>query len=405
MADFHQHPKLPTLHHLATAKEGVAEADMAQWISEKPVALLLPALFVECERPAFPRILEEVSQADQVGQVVVTMNQMRGGECEVALEFLRRHLRGKKAWLLWNDGPDLMDVWREMETLGCPPYMEGKGSNIWMGLAWLAASGHTGLVVSHDTDILNYSRSLLWKLCLPLLHPRMEYRFAKGYYSRVSERLYGRVTRLLCFPLIQAFADVLGPQPLIEHLQSFRYPLSGEFGGDMETLGGFALPSGWGLEIAMLAEAQRALPVDRMCQVDLGFHFEHRHRKLELGEREEGLISAAMEVARCLIYQVLKRADRRGGDALMRVVLPRYNDRAQEWLKRYEHVSLINGLVYDEEDERAAVTAFSEALERLVTGHETTGVLEVPGMRPGVRGVLAKSPEIAEKLRRAVIPI
>ena len=403
MADFHQHPKLPTLHHLASAQDGVADVNLVNWAKEKPVALLLPALFIECERPAFPQILEEVSQVEYVGQVVVTMNQMRGAECEVAIEFLKRHLRGKPAGLLWNDGPELLGIWREMEALGCPAYMEGKGSNIWMGLAWLEASGHEGLVVSHDTDILNYTRGLLWKLCLPLLHPQMGYRFAKGYYSRVSDRLYGRVTRLLCFPLIQAFADVLGLQPLIEHLQSFRYPLSGEFGGDMKTLGAFEMPSGWGLEIAILAEAHRILPVERMCQVDMGFHFEHRHRRMEPGEREEGLISAAMEVARCMVFQVLKHADSRGGEALMRVVLPRYQERAQEWLRRYEHVSLINGLVYDRAEEQAAVTAFSEALERLVLGHQATGAVEVPGMRPAVRGLLEKSPELRERLRQSAI--
>lgn len=378
---------------------------MVTWAEEKSVALLLPALFVECERPAFPQILEEVSEIDFVGQVVVTMNQMRGVECDVAIDFLRRHLKGKKAFLLWNDGPEFLEIWREMEAKGCPRYIEGKGSNIWMGLAWLEACGYDGLVVSHDTDILNYTRGLLWKLCLPLLHPQMGYRFAKGYYSRVSDRLYGRVTRLLCFPLIQAFADVLGLQPLIEHLQSFRYPLSGEFGGDMKTLGSFELPSGWGLEIAILAEAHRILPIERMCQVDMGFHFEHRHRKMEPGEREEGLISAAMEVARCMVYQVLKHADARGGEALMRVVLPRYQERAQEWLKRYEHVSLINGLIYDRAEEQAAVTAFSEALERLVQGHQATGAVEVPGMRPSVRALLEKSADLKERLRQAAIMI
>jgi hypothetical protein len=34
-----------------------------------------------------------------------------------------------------------------------------------------------------------------------------------------------------------------------------------------------------------------------------------------------------------------------------------------------------------------------------------TGVIEVPGMRPGVREVLAKSLHLAEKLRRSAIPI
>jgi glucosyl-3-phosphoglycerate synthase len=406
MADFLQHPKLPTLHHLASPQAGEMEAELKLWTRDRPVALLLPALFVECERPAFPGILEEVSQVDYVTEVVITMNQMREVECGAALAFLRRSLKGKRVRLLWNDGPELLEIWKEMEGLGCPPYMEGKGSNIWMGLAWLEASGHKGLVISHDTDILNYTRGLLWKLSMPLLHPRMGYRFAKGYYSRVADRLYGRVTRLLFFPLIQAFADVLGQQPLIEHLQSFRYPLSGEFGADMEALGEFALPSGWGLEIAMLAEAQRVLPVEKMCQVDLGFHYEHRHRKLEPGgvQREEGLISAAMEVARCLFYQVLKHADERGGEALLRVVVPRYHERAKEWLNRYEHVSIINGLTYSREEELAAVTAFSEALERLIGG-ETASSIRVPGMRPGVRDLLARSPGLAARLRQAAIEV
>jgi hypothetical protein len=105
-----------------------------------------------------------------------------------------------------------------------------------MGIAWLKARGFKGVVVSHDTDILNYSRDLLWRLCYPLLHPRMGYRFAKGYYSRVSDRLFGRVTRLLIFPLIQACRDVLGAKPLIEQLESYRYPLSGEFAADMDAL-------------------------------------------------------------------------------------------------------------------------------------------------------------------------
>ncbi len=379
---------------------------MQEWARQRPVALLLPALFAECGRPAFPMILEEVSEVEFVDTVVVTMNGMRARECNEALAFLRRHLKGKRAWLLWNDGPEMLAAWRLAEAAGCPPYLAGKGSNIWAGLAWLGAAGHDGLVVSHDTDILNYTRGLLWKLCLPLLHPRMGYRFAKGYYSRVADRLYGRVTRLLFFPLVQAFADVLGQQPLIGHLQAFRYPLSGEFGGDMRALEKFAVPSGWGLEVGLLAEAHRALPVEAMCQVDLGFHYEHRHRRLEPGGalREEGLISAAMEVARCLFHQVLAEVDPQGGTALLRAVLPRYQERAREWLRRYEHVSLINGLAYDEADETAAVTAFSEALERLIAGQNGAGVA-MPGVRPGVREVLEREPGFADSLRGAAVAI
>ena len=80
-----------------------------------------------------------------------------------------------------------------------------------MGLTYLLARGESEIVISHDTDILNYSPSMLAKLCYPVAHPRLGYQFVKGYYSRVADRLYGRVTRLLIFPLIQSFQDVLGP--------------------------------------------------------------------------------------------------------------------------------------------------------------------------------------------------
>ena len=49
----------------------------------------------------------------------------------------------------------------------------------------------------------------------------MNYEFAKGYYSRVTDRLHGRVTRLFMTPLLQAMKAVLGPIPLLEYLGSF----------------------------------------------------------------------------------------------------------------------------------------------------------------------------------------
>jgi glucosyl-3-phosphoglycerate synthase len=52
------------------------------------VALLLPALYAECERPALPRILEEVSQACHISEVVLSMNGMDAAEHERALLLL-----------------------------------------------------------------------------------------------------------------------------------------------------------------------------------------------------------------------------------------------------------------------------------------------------------------------------
>jgi glucosyl-3-phosphoglycerate synthase len=400
MADFYQHARVPTLHHLAHADSAAREQEMLAWEEKKPVALLLPALYAECERPALPRILEEVSQACHISEVVLSMNGMNAAEHDRALLFCRQNLKGKRAHILWNDGPRLTQVYQRMADAGLPGAHAGKGSNIWMGIAWLKARGFKGVVVSHDTDILNYSRDLLWRLCYPLLHPGMGYRFAKGYYSRVSDRLFGRVTRLLIFPLIQACRDVLGAKPLIEQLESYRYPLSGEFAADMDALQDFSLPGGWGLEIALLCEAFRHLPGEHQCQVDLGFHFEHRHRSLsheEVGVNEPGLITAAADVARCLAFQVLRESEPRSAEGFMSLIIERYRSRAQEWLSRYEHVALLNGLRHDAEEEGAAVTAFGQALDRLLQNLPTEG-LRVPALRETPAKTFAQIPGLAEEI-------
>lgn len=400
MADFYQHARVPTLHHLAHADSAAREAEMLEWARDKPVVLLLPALYAECERPALPRILEEVSQAGHISEVVLSMNGMDAAEHERALRICRQHLRGKKTHVLWNDGPQLSQVYQRMEAAGMAGSHAGKGSNIWMGIAYLQARGFGGIIVSHDTDILNYSRDLLWRLCYPLLHPRMGYRFAKGYYSRVSDRLYGRVTRLLIFPLVQACRDVLGTKPLLEHLESFRYPLSGEFAADMAALQDFHLPGGWGLEIAILCEAFRHLPGVNQCQVDLGFHFEHRHRSLtheQIGVNEPGLITAAADVARCLVWQVLREAEPRSAESLMRLIIERYRSRADEWLHRYEHVALLNGLRHDHEEETAAIDAFGRALDQLLTTLGSEG-LRVPAMRDTPAKTLAAIPGLGAEI-------
>jgi len=407
MADFYQHARVPTLHHLAHADSAEREHEMLSWAADKPVALLLPALYAECERPALPRILEEVSQAGHISEVILSMNGMDAAEHERALVFFRQNLRGKTTHVLWNDGPQLAHAYQRMDEAGLAGPHAGKGSNIWMGIAYLQARGFGGIVVSHDTDILNYSRDLLWRLCYPLLHPQMGYRFAKGYYSRVSDRLYGRVTRLLIFPLVQACRDVLGSKPLIEHLDSFRYPLSGEFAADMDALKGFSLPGGWGLEISILCEAFRQLPEAQQCQVDLGFHFEHRHRTLthdEIGVNEPGLISAAADVARCLVYQVLREAEPSSAENLLRLIIARYRPRAAEWLQRYEHVALLNGLRHDHAEETAAVTAFAQALDRLLHSLEED-TLHVPALRDTPANTLAKIPGLAQEIIASAVAV
>ncbi|MFI5322253.1 MAG: hypothetical protein ACHQ6U_01690 [Thermodesulfobacteriota bacterium] len=50
----------------------------------------------------------------------------------------------------------------------------------------------------------------------------MDYEFCKGYYSRVTDRMYGRVTRLFISPVIRALKKIFGHLPFLVYLDGFR---------------------------------------------------------------------------------------------------------------------------------------------------------------------------------------
>lgn len=403
MPDFYQHARIPTLHHLAVTNTGEREAEIESFTHDKPVALLLPALFCEFERPVLPGILSTVSRVPYISQVVLSVNGMDAAGFKLAQNLCRKKLGDKPFRLIWNDGPAALAFRAKLEQSGGPPVQQGKGNNVWTGILWLLASGFKGIVVGHDTDISSYGRELLVKLAYPLVHPSMPYRFAKGYYGRVSGRLYGRVTRLLVFPLIQAFIDEIGARPLLQHLESFRYPLAGEFAGDIETLGNFSLPSGWGLEIAMLCDSHRHLQPSEMCQVDIGSNFEHRHRRLDDDQvvdarPDAGLMAAATEVARCLFVELLREADTGDATALLKAVCDRYKTKATEWVGRYEHVALLNGLEFHRAEEQCAVEMFNDALHEIARHWQDTAQNQHPLLPPPAE-ILAGNPAMAEMVR------
>lgn len=401
MADFFQHTCLPTLHHLAEADLAGREAELAELAKEKPVALLVPALGAEFAGEALPRMLGEVAAAPFVTEVILSANGLDASDARQAEELARSRLAGKPLVFLWNDAPDLKPRLAAASARHPSLAAGGKGANVWLGIASLAARGHRGIVIGHDADILSYEREMLSRLAAPLLHPRMGYRFSKGYYARASGRLHGRVTRLLVFPLIQSFIETLGAKPLLAHLDSFRYPLAGEFAADIGLLSAMRLPSGWGLEIAMLCETHRLLPRHQMCQVDLGINFMHRHRRLdaddENGGRDSGLAASAAEVAACLFAHVLRDADERAAEPLLRKVCERYRGNVEEWIERYEHVAIINGLESSRDDDAKAAAAFAEALPRAIQA-AARSIHDREELRPPVGEVLDSNPDLSRLL-------
>ncbi len=159
---------------------------------------------------------------------------------------------------------------------------------------------------------------------------------------------------------------VQGRTPLLEHLEGFRYPLSGEFCADLDTLSSFGMPRGWGLEMCLLCEVFEHLKTHELCQVDLGFNFEHRHRSVSNSPAANafvsGLVISATEVASTLAAHVVAGRSAPENAGLLNSVISSYRQIALDWVPRYQHDALLNGLRYDIEDEQHAVQVFTAAL-------------------------------------------
>lgn len=371
MPDFHQPVLLPTLHHLAESDLEQRETLLTELAESKPIALVIPALHAEIERKALPRMLKELSSVPYLSKVVFSMNEMTAEGYAKARKFFARRLPGIDHEVLWNDGPELDALHREVSRFAGLKPGHGKGSNVWMGIASLLATGHRGVIACHDSDILNYDRSMLWRLCLPVAHPGMNYVFAKSYYGRVRERMYGRVTRLLVFPLLQALREVFGSTPLIRFLAMSRYPLSGEFAADSEFLARLGVAPDWGLEIGMLCDVFRHAPAQRFCQVDLGSNFEHKHQHLgydaATGQMDaaSGLMKMGREVIRALMSHLWSDLGFSAEQRKLERLSDAYTATAKVLLTRYSHEMLFNGLEQTSEEEHQAVTVFARLIRQV----------------------------------------
>lgn len=407
MPDFHQPILLPTLHHLAEPALDERETLLAEFSAKRPIALVMPVLYSELQREALPHILRQLNQVPYLQHVVLSMNGMDADKYKTAKQFFARRLRNVSHTIIWNDGPDLAPVYQHLQRHYHPKLQHGKGANVWMAMAALAASGHQGVIACHDADISSYHREMLWRLCLPVAHPSMNYCFAKSYYGRVRGRIYGRVTRLLVYPLIQALREIFGSTPLLRCLAMFRYPLSGEFAASTSFLHQLPIASDWGLEIGMLCDVFRNAPPETVCQVDLGSNYEHKHQHLiyhpETGEPDErsGLMRMASEVSRTLLTHLWFDFGFVAGPRKLDRLSDAYEEIARILLQRYNHEALFNGLEHPKAEEQKAIAVFSRMLKRLVSEIQKSSPPSLNAL-PSYNQLVEEHPEFPTNLLEAI---
>ncbi|MBI4562478.1 MAG: glycosyl transferase, partial [Candidatus Rokubacteria bacterium] len=339
----------------------------------------------------------ELRQVRYIREVVVALGHANEEQFAAAREFFAS--LPQKTTVVWVDGSRAQGLLREMEERGLAVGPDGKGRSAWLAYGYVLARAECDAIALHDCDILSYNRELLARLVYPVANPKLGFEFCKGYYSRVTDRLHGRATRLLVTPFIRALQRMVGHQPFLTFMDSFRYPLAGEFAMIADLARVNRIPGDWGLEVGVLAEVYRNVSPGRVCQSDLSDAYEHKHQALSPEDPKKGLMRMAVDITKSIL-RTLAEEGVPISDGLLKSLPVTYLRTAREMMARYQNDALINSLTFDQHEEGQAVEAFARAV-RLASDEYLADPVGLP-LIPNWNRVLAAIPDIFDRLLASV---
>jgi len=398
VADFYQNGIITTLHNLVDRPLDELEKELISFSRIRPMSLVLPSLYSELSGPALDNIINDVAKVPYLNEIVIGLDRADEKEYRHAREFFSRLPQHHR--ILWNDGPRLRKIDELLQNEGLAPKEMGKGRNVWYCYGYVLASGRAESVALHDCDIVTYDRSMLARLIYPVANPAFNYEFAKGYYARVAtQKLNGRVSRLLVTPLIRALKKVYGSLDYLEYLDSFRYPLSGEFSMRTDVLNDIRIPSDWGLEIGVLSEMKRNYSTNRICQVDIADVYDHKHQPLSEEDASRGLSKMSTDICKAIFRKLATQGEIFTTETF-RSIKATYFRIALDFVETYYNDARMNGLTLDRHAEEKAVELFAENI--MSAGeHFLANPMETPFI-PSWNRVISAVPDILDRIYEAV---
>jgi glucosyl-3-phosphoglycerate synthase len=397
MSDFYQSGIITTLHNLGKSSLERLEQELAQYSQARPIALVLPALYSEFEGPAMPGIVSELVKVKYLKEIVLVLDQASDKEFRRVKEFMSPIATEVK--IVHNDGRRVSEIYDTFSRNRLDVGQRGKGRSVWLAYGYVLSRGQSDIIALHDCDIVTYSRELLARLCYPVANPDLDYVFCKGFYSRVTDRMHGRVTRLLITPLVRSMQQLIGPHLFLLFLDSFRYPLAGEFCMTTDMARVNRIPWDWGLEVGSLAEVYRNYSPRRVCQVDIATTYEHKHQALSAEDPAKGLMRMTLDICKS-IFRTLASEGAVFSDGFFKSLSVIYLRNAEDTIMKYEADAAINGLQFDRHEEAMAVEAFTQAIVMAAQAY-MENPMGTP-LIPNWNRVTSAIPGILDMLKKAV---
>ena len=357
MSEFSQNGVVATLHDFSNRDLKDLERDLKKFSKDRKMELILPCLYSELEGSALPNIVSEISKTDYLNHIIIGLDRANEEQAKKAWNFFKK--LNCPFTILWNDGPNLLKLDKELKNYNLSPQELGKGRNVWYCLGMAIARGEARSIAFHDCDILTFDRRLLAKLFYPVVNPLFNFEFCKGYYPRVAEgKMNGRVSRLLVTPLLTAMEKTVGHNDYLDYMKAFKYPLAGEFSFRRNLMADMRIPCDWGIEIGILSEMYRNQASNRICQVDLADTYDHKHQDLSIDDQTKGLSKMSIDIIKTLIKKLATQGNSFSLETF-RSIKATYYRTALDMIDIYRSDALMNGLKYDSHMEEKAVELFA----------------------------------------------
>jgi len=366
-------------------------------LSEKyPSGVIIPIIEADLKGQVLVNIVNELNECDYLKKVYIALATKNPQIYQEALNVFDAFEVPHE--IIWCNNPKIERVLEELKRKGLDVTgFNGKGRDVWMAMGIASLDLHAFVV--HDADILDYTRMLPTKMLYPVIEPRLDFFFSKGYYARINlekRRMYGRITRLFMSPILQAMEEKLGHNSkFVRYLQTFSYPMSGEIAIYSDLAMRLRIPCDWGFEVGLLAELYRRASYEYICEVDLGF-YDHKHKEV-IGN---GLVKTAEDSLITLLRTLTEIDGIEVSEPFLQSLQIMYRKMAQDKIRQYHADATCNNLEYDRHQEESSVDCLSQAI--MAAGKK---YLEHPAktQMPDWLRAHAAMPDIRERLRDAAI--
>ncbi len=358
MGDFFQNSEVTTLHNFRNRSLDNLEKELIAFNKERPIGLIIPCLYSDIQRPALSNMLAILKEVPYLSEIIIGLDGANEHEFKQALDIfsiLPQHHR-----VLWNDGPKMKHLEFRLNEENIHIGNSGKGKNLWNCFGYVIASRKVEAIAMHNADIVTYQRDFLARLVYPVCNPAFNYKFSKGFYFRADDtKMNGRMVRLLVSPLLETLKKFVGPVSYIEYLQCFRYILSEELAMRADVLKNMRIQSDLGIDVGILTEVLRNIPINRICQVEIADKYDHKHKSESFDNPEKGLSKMSFDISRT-IYAKLASDGCIFSEGMFRSIKATYHRVALEMVEQYCNDATMNGLEFDRFKEERLVDQISK---------------------------------------------